>query len=91
MLVSMYDITSISALVDELGGPSELGEQLGISQEAVSNWSARDSIPGGWHMQLAAMAYRKGKSVSPRVFKLTESDVKGLWPVPVKRRIEARA
>lgn len=76
----MYDINSIDDLVIELGGPSDLGAQLGISQEAVSNWVVRESIPGGWHMVLAAMAHRAGKSVSPGVFNLTEKDVEGFWP-----------
>lgn len=89
--MTMYDITTIDQLVSELGGPSELGAQLGISQEAVSNWTVRDAIPGGWHVQLAAMIYRRGKTVSPRVFKLTERDVEGLWPARplAKRRVEA--
>lgn len=74
----MYDIKTIEDLVVKLGGPSELGEKLGICQEAVSNWSARKSIPGGWHMRLLGMACRNGFSVSPRVFNLTESDVEGI-------------
>lgn len=76
----MYDINSIDALVAELDGPSELGALLGISQEAVSNWTVRGSIPGGWHVRLVAMLYRRGKSVDPRVFALTEQDVEGLFP-----------
>jgi hypothetical protein len=76
----MYDINSISELVGELGGPLELGEQLGISQEAVSNWSVRSAIAGGWHIVLAAMIHRKGKTINPRVFNLTEKDVEGLFP-----------
>lgn len=90
----MYDITSIDELIAELGGPSELGELLGVTQEAVSNWAARGSIPGGWHMQLAGMVLRKGLSVSPKVFNLTEKDVEGLFPVkrPLpRRRVEASA
>jgi len=84
----MYDIKSISDMVTELGGPSELGAILGITQEAVSNWVARDYVPGGWHMQLAAILYRRGKSVDPRVFNLTEKDVEGLmlFKRPLGRR-----
>lgn len=76
----MYDINSIEDLIALLDGPSELGAQLGISQEAVSNWGARGCIPGGWHMRLCAMAFRKGRTVNPKVFDLTERDVEGLYP-----------
>ncbi len=82
----MYDITSIDALIAALDGPSILGANLGISQEAVSNWGIRKSIPGGWHMQLASMLLRKGLTIDPHVFNLTEEDVEGLFP---KRPLES--
>jgi len=84
----MYDINSISEIVAELGGPSKLGALLGVTSECVSNWIARDYIPGGWHMQIAAMLHRNGKSIDPKVFKLTEKDVEGLLPFkrPLGRR-----
>lgn len=88
----MYDITSIETLVKSLGGPNELGDAFGISQEAVSNWSVRGNIPGGWHVQLYALAGRKGLTIDPKVFNLTEKDVEGLFPTRrPKRRAEARA
>lgn len=84
----MYDINSIEELVEALGGPTELGDAFGITQEAVSNWGARVNIPGGWHIQLLAMAGRKGLTVSPRVFNLTEKQVEGLFKRPhPKRRV----
>lgn len=74
----MYDIRTIEALVTELGGPTDLGRQLGIVSEAVSNWVNRQSIPGGWHLRLLALSARRGLTVDPRVFNLTESDIEGL-------------
>lgn len=82
----MYDINSIDQLIEALGGPSELGQEFDISQEAVSNWIARNNIPGGWHVQLYAMAGRKGLTVAPKVFRLTEKQVEGLFPRRPKRR-----
>lgn len=90
----MYDISTIDELIAELGGPSELGEHLGVTQEAVSNWVARGCIPGGWHMQLAGMVTRRGVTVNPKVFNLTEKDVEGLLPTSrplARKRVEARA
>lgn len=87
----MYDINSIEELVEALGGPTVLGDEFGITQEAVSNWSTRVNIPGGWHVQLYAMARRKGLTVNPKVFNLTEKQVEGLFPPRnPKRRAEAR-
>lgn len=75
----MYDIQTIEQLIEALGGPVILGRKFGISQEAVSNWGSRGNIPGGWHVQLYAMAAREGLTIDPAIFKLTEEDVAGLF------------
>jgi hypothetical protein len=75
----MYDIRTIDQLILALGGPVLIGRKFGISQEAVSNWGSRGNIPGGWHVQLYAMAARQGLTVDPSVFNLTEEDVAGLF------------
>lgn len=71
-----YDINSIDELIRELGGPSAVGAWLGISQAAVSNWTAptRRSIPPGWHWRLAAAARKRGKTVAPAVFDLDDDE-----------------
>lgn len=74
----MHDIGTIDDLVRALGGPSALGEFLGISQEAVSNWKARQDIPPGWHLRLFVELQRRGKSVDPRVFGLRGSEAEVL-------------
>ena len=71
----MYDINTISELVDALGGDTRLGADLGITQEAVGNWKLRGHIPPGWHVRLIARVHARGKSVAPSVFHLTEDDV----------------
>lgn len=78
----MHDIKSIEQLIETLGGPVILGRKFGISQEAVSNWASRGNIPGGWHVQLYAMAAREGLTIDPAIFKLTEEDVAGLFDLP---------
>lgn len=69
----MYDINSVDELIDELGGPLELARELDISQPAVSQWKSR-GIGTGWHMLLYAKAIRRGKTVCPAVFGLTEEE-----------------
>lgn len=76
----IYDIDTIGGLIERFGGPSSLGRQLGVTQEAVSMWRIRGSIPTGWHMRLAARAAREGLRVNPSVWGLDEDDVRGLCP-----------
>lgn len=66
----MRQITSIGELIDSLGGPSELGAFLGITQEAVSNWKARGAIPSGWHARLIIEAHKRSLVVDGSVFDL---------------------
>ena len=77
-LVMQYDINTIDELIDELGGGSAVGRWLGITPEAVSMWKARGNIAPGWHMRLAAAVGRKGKTINPEVFGMTEDEAKGL-------------
>lgn len=76
----MYDIDTIDALVDELGGDSRLAEDLGISQPAVANWKARGQIGAGWHMRLLAKVFERGKTINPAVFGMSEREAKALFP-----------
>lgn len=64
----MKAIQSIHDLIEMLGGASELGRHLGISQEAVSMWRVRGEIPSGWHFDLFIEARSRGFDVSPAVF-----------------------
>lgn len=74
-----YDITSIHQLVEALGGDSAVAEWLGISQPAVGMWKSRDCIGSGWHLRLLAEARRRGLTVDPRVFGLSERDAGDLF------------
>lgn len=70
----MRNVSTIPKLVDALGGPSALGALLGITQEAVSNWTARGFIPTGWHLRLSLLARRRGIAIDPAVFGLDDHD-----------------
>ena len=74
-VVMTYDITSVEGLIAALGGNTVIGEWLGITPEAVANWKARNHIPPGWHIKLAAAIRRKGKTIDPAVFGLDPDDV----------------
>ena len=82
----MYNIRTIAQLVTALGGDTALSERLGICQEAVANWKARNAIPGGWHLRLYSECLGKGKSVDPRVFGLREKDMQPIMLHVQKKR-----
>lgn len=48
------------AIIDALGGASQMAGLLGISAQAVSNMKARDSIPPEYWATLVAEAGRRG-------------------------------
>lgn len=70
-----HSISTIDDLITALGGPSAIGDWLGITQEAVSNWKARQYIPPGWHLKLLLAATRKGLDVEPALFDLGADDL----------------
>ena len=82
----IYDVNSIDDMVRELGGNTAVAEWLDISQEAVSNWKSRGAIPPGWHLRLVASMRRRGRTVNPALFGITEDEAQEiglcLRPVP---------
>lgn len=63
-----HRIGSIDELISALGGPTALGEHLGVGASAVSNWIARGYIPTGWHLRLYLEVERRGLSIDLSVF-----------------------
>jgi hypothetical protein len=87
-----YDIASIHDLIDALGGDTEVAEWLGIGQPAVGMWKSRDVIGSGWHLRLLAECRRRGLTVDPKVFGLSERDAGDLFrpkEAPVKLAVSA--
>lgn len=74
-----YQINSIDELIDALGGDTEVGLWLGISQPAVAMWKSRGQIGAGWHLRLLAEVRRRGLTVNPEVFGLNEGDAGDLF------------
>ena len=90
-VVRMYEIRSIDELVDFFGGDTELAELLGLSQSAVAYWKIRQQIGSGWHLRLFAEIRRRGATVDPAVFGLTEDEARGLFPAPRTAASKVRA
>jgi hypothetical protein len=84
----MAVIRTIDELVEEFGGDTALAELLGITQSAVAHWKIRGQIAAGWHLRLLAELQRRGFTVEPSVFGLTDREAEGLFP---KRRPKTRA
>lgn len=61
-------MTTIDDLIDAFGGPTALGELLGIGQPAVSKWSSSQAIPSGWHLRLERMCKARGWTVADAVW-----------------------
>jgi hypothetical protein len=90
----MYEIDTIDGLITFLGGPSVVAAQLGITQEAVSNWKIREYIPRGWHVKMIAECRRRGKTIDPQVFGMSDDDWAMLFPsqsAPKRRRASCAA
>lgn len=91
-VIGMHDINSIVELVDALGGDTKVARWLGISQPGVALWKIRNHIPPGWHMRLWAELTRRGYSVNPEVFGLSESDLAPLAGIlPAMAAAQTRA
>jgi hypothetical protein len=54
---------SAADLIKRFGGPSKLGEEIGVGQSAVSMWNDR-GIPGKWHLPLLRKAREMGISLT---------------------------
>lgn len=90
----MNEIETIEELVAFFGGDTALAEFLGTTQSAVAQWKIRQQIASGWHLRLLAEIKRRGATVSPKVFGLTDEQADGLFPMKrplARRRAEARA
>lgn len=76
----MTHIGSITELVEFFGGDTALAAMLDISQSAVAHWKLRSQIAAGWHLRLLVEISRRGATVDPEVFGLSERDATGLFP-----------
>jgi len=80
----MTHIGTIAELVEFFGGDTALAAMLDISQSAVAHWKLRKQIAAGWHLRLLAEISRRGATVDPEVFGLSEDEAIGLFPTPFR-------
>jgi hypothetical protein len=52
-------------LISALGGPAKVGRALGITTQAVSNWSATNRVPAEREVALWRMATEAGLEWTP--------------------------
>jgi hypothetical protein len=57
--------TSVSDLVEQLGGPKAVGKALQLPLGVVANWSYRNQVPTRHHLALWAFAQRKNVDWRP--------------------------
>jgi hypothetical protein len=55
----------VRSLIKELGGPVKVAALFGLQAPAVSNWSARDSVPAEYHIPLWRLAIDNGLAWRP--------------------------
>ena len=60
---------TVAQLVFHLGGNTALARVLGISPQAVSNWSRRGAIPARRHYQVARLARALGLHIDPEALR----------------------
>lgn len=56
-------ISSISTLVNVLGGPTKLAKKLGCTPQNICLWDLRKEIPVGWHYRLHLLTEAKGEVI----------------------------
>lgn len=56
---------TLEEVFDDLGGPSKIGQVLGISTEHAATMKRRGSIPARYWHELIKAAKRRGIDISP--------------------------
>lgn len=67
-----FDVSTVAELIKAFGGPTALGRFLDVGPSAIANWEARKLVPPGWHLRLHLEAERRGISIDPSLFNLTD-------------------
>ena len=74
----MTTLDTSDAVIDALGGPTEMGRKLGVKQNTVSTWKAafRGVIPAEYFLIINAELARltPPRKASPAVFRIAEPE-----------------
>ena len=63
-------ITSVKAVIKELGGPHGIADTAGVGVTAVYNWIERDRIASDKFLLIHQALEKRGKAVLPELFGL---------------------
>jgi hypothetical protein len=50
----------VRSLIRDLGGPTKVAVLVNLQASAISNWSARDSVPAEYHLAVWRLAIEAG-------------------------------
>lgn len=78
--IMLYDINTISELVEALGGPTKLAHEHGVTASNISNWSLRGFIPPSWHFRLYLALRERGLTVNPDLLEMTPEQYRIAFP-----------
>ena len=70
----VYDINTLDELIAALDGPVKGAQWAGAGASAICNWRARGYVPPSRHLPLLIELKRRGKSINPALFELSEED-----------------
>lgn len=65
-------INTVSELVDAFGGNKPMADWADAGETAVCNWKAANEIPRGYHLRMWLEADRRGLSINPKLFGVSE-------------------
>lgn len=69
-------LKTVDAIVDALGGTSEVAVLTGVSLPAVSNWKTRRRIPSEKFMIVADALEQRGVKADPDLFGFDTSEAR---------------
>jgi hypothetical protein len=65
-------IKTVADLVSAFGGNKPMADWADVGETAVCNWKDANEIPRGYHLRLWFEAERRGLSVDPELFGVSD-------------------
>lgn len=66
-------LRTVQDVIDEFGGPAEMGRLLKVSPQRINNWRVRGNFPPETYLWLTEELKRRGKSAPATLWSMTES------------------
>lgn len=67
-------LSTVSNVVEVLGGTGKVSQKLGKTPQSVSNWRARGMIPPELYLVISDLLRREGKAADPALFRLARPE-----------------